>query len=253
MSELSFAESDRLAELAQLAILDTPAEPEFDRVVELARVLFDTPISAISLIDRDRQWFKAQAGLKARETPREQSFCQHAMQNDEIFVVPDASLDPRFATNPLVLGDPHIRFYAGAPLHGPSGQSLGAVCVISPQARPEFSESDHRKLEVLARIVSTGIGLRASARKAHRLVAEKDFELREAHYRIRNSLEYANLLAEIKTDELSTEKLSALAMAAWKQYEEAGGILNIAIKSLRSRMPAEDYRDLLAHMPGFGL
>jgi GAF domain-containing protein len=243
------AEAARLAELTSYGILDTAPEEAFDRVVELARVLFDTPIATITLVDHDRQWFKARSGLEAGQTPREQSFCDHAMRDSSVFVVPDARDDPRFSENPLVTGAPNIRFYAGAALHGADGHSLGAVCVISPDPRDDFTAADKRKLEVLARIVETEMELKKAAQSAH----TKDIELREAHFRIKNSLDYADLLAEVQASDATTAKLSAIAMAAWKQYTEAGGVLASCVKSLRDRMGAMEYKALLDSMPGFAM
>ena len=246
-------EARRLAELYSYDILDTPREERFDSIAALAGALFDTPISAITLVDRDRQWFKASQGLDLTETPRADSFCNHTMQQQDVFIVNDASQDPRFANNPLVQGEPNIRFYAGAALRSPGGESLGAVCVISPDAREGFSESDQRKLSILARVVSNEMALKKRAQGAHRMLMEHDLAVREAHFRIRNSVEYANLLAEVQSEATSTEQIAAMAMVAWKQYAEAGGILQNSIRTLRKRMTAKEYADLLAQMPGFAL
>lgn len=128
-------EDQRLAALRQLLILDTPPEQRFDRIVAFAQQEFETPIVLISLLDTNRQWFKACIGLDVCETGRDISFCGHAIMQAEPLVIPDALLDPRFADNPLVTGDPHIRFYAGAPLTLPSGHSLGTLCLIDRQPR----------------------------------------------------------------------------------------------------------------------
>jgi len=244
-------ETARLAELNSYGLLDTPAETQFDRIVTLARALFDTPISAISLVDRDRQWFKAREGLEDTETAREQSFCAHAMEQGEVFVVPDASLDPRFAAFPNVTGAPHIRFYAGARLRSPAGHPLGALCVISQNPRGDFSAEDRGKLAILANIVSNEMELKRQASHANRALMDRDMALREAHYKFKNTMEYATLLAEVQSDEASTVQLSTIAMAAWKQYSEAGAVLTASIKSLRSRLSKADYAALLANMPGF--
>ena len=244
-------EADRLAELASYGIMDTPPEPQFDNIVALARALFDTPISTITLVDHDRQWFKARAGVDNSQGAREDSFCSHAMENQGVFVVPDAQLDPRFARNPLVTGAPNIRFYAGAPLRSAAGHNLGAVCVISPQPRDDFSSADKKKLEILADIVGNEMELKKQTQHAHKMLYEMDFAAREAQYHIKNSLDYATLLAEVQSDKLSTEQLTAFAMVAWKQYSEAGGVLMSSIKSLRTRLKAEDYRNLIDSMPGF--
>ena len=244
-------ERERLTELRRYDILDSPPEQQFNRIASLARVLFDTPIAAITLVDHDRQWFKASIGLDTQQTSREDSFCNRAMENDGVFVVPDAQADLRFSNNPLVTGGPHIRFYAGAALRSSSGASLGAVCVISDTPREDFSAADQGKLKVLPSIVETEMELRLRARQAHQAMFDKDLALREAHYRIRNSLDLANLLSEVQAADMTTEKLSVVAMAAWKQYSEAGAVLNGAVKALRARMPAKEYRELIEDMPGF--
>jgi len=244
-------EAPRLAELQRYQILDTAPEEEFDRIAHLARVLFDTPMAAVTFVDQDRQWFKARVGLEAQETTRDESICSRAMENEGVFVVPDARDDARFSHFSSVTGGPNIRFYAGAPLRSANGQNLGAVCVISSTPRDDFSQADQAKLQVLARIVETEMELRLRAKQAHKAMFDKDLALREAHYRIKNSLDYANLLAEVQSEDMTTEKLSVLAMAAWKQYSEAGAVLNSSIKALRQRMPAKEYRELLDNMPGF--
>ncbi|KAA3625810.1 MAG: PAS domain S-box protein [Proteobacteria bacterium] len=125
----------RLRALEELAILDTRPEERFDRITRLAKKVFDVPIALVSLVDRDRQWFKSRQGLDALETPRDISFCGHAILKESIFVVPDTLEDPRFADNPLVTGPPHIRFYAGRPLNSDRGERLGTLCVIDSSPR----------------------------------------------------------------------------------------------------------------------
>jgi GAF domain-containing protein len=247
------AEADRLAELATYGILDTAPETQFDRIVALARVLFDTPISAITLVDRDRQWFKARSGLDDTETPREDSFCSHAMEHGDVFVVPDATQDPRFAEKSNVVGGPNIRFYAGAPLRSPGGHNLGAMCVISSDPRGNFSSDDRRRLKILASIVGNELELKRRAQQAHKMLFDRDLALREAQFKIKNSFEYATLLAEVQAVDISTEKLAAVAVAAWQQYTEAGGVLMSSIKSLRQRLSAADYAELMKAMPGFAI
>jgi GAF domain-containing protein len=128
-------EAERLAALYALLILDTPPEQRFDKIVGFAASEFDVPIALISLIDRERQWFKASIGLDVCETGRDISFCGHAILARDIMVVPDALEDPRFADNPLVTGEPGILFYAGAPLVLPSGAALGTLCLIDRRPR----------------------------------------------------------------------------------------------------------------------
>ncbi|HEX7577380.1 MAG TPA: GAF domain-containing protein, partial [Verrucomicrobiae bacterium] len=123
-------ESERLNTLRGYQILDTHPEDRFDDLTRLAASICRTPISLISLVDEDRQWFKSKIGVDMCETSREEAFCAHAIMSPELLVVPDASHDPRFAANPLVRGKLHIRFYAGAPLTAPNGHHIGALCVI---------------------------------------------------------------------------------------------------------------------------
>ncbi|HEY0064648.1 MAG TPA: GAF domain-containing protein [Telluria sp.] len=139
-------ESERLAALYELLLLDTPPEQRFDTIVEFAASEFEVPICLISLIDHDRQWFKSRLGLEACSTPRDISFCAHAILQPEIMVVPDALADERFFDNPLVTSEPHIRFYAGAPLTLPSGQPIGTLCIIDIKPRT----LDAVELQILA-------------------------------------------------------------------------------------------------------
>jgi GAF domain-containing protein len=128
-------EESRLQALRALLILDTPPEERFDRLTGFAAQEFDMPIVLLSLVDAQRQWFKARHGLDVCETARGISFCGHAILQDAVMVVPDAALDERFADNPLVTGEPHIRFYAGAPLQMPDGHNIGTLCLIDRQPR----------------------------------------------------------------------------------------------------------------------
>lgn len=128
-------EAERLAALRRLLLLDTPPEERFDRIVEFAAGEFNVPIVLISLVDSDRLWLKAKIGLDACEAPRSTSFCAHAIHSQESMIVPDATLDPRFSDNPLVTGEPGIRFYAGAPLALEDGHRLGTLCLIDTEPR----------------------------------------------------------------------------------------------------------------------
>ena len=145
-------EFNRLAALDKTALLDSLPEERFDRLTRLASKALGADIALVSLIDENRQWFKSRHGLEATETPREQAFCAHAIQSEDIMVVPDAGRDPRFAKNPLVTGDPNIAFYAGAPLVTKDGHALGTLCIIDTKPRDDFSDDDK---QVLADIAAT--------------------------------------------------------------------------------------------------
>jgi len=145
--ELSVNESERLATLYNYGVLDTDFEERFDRLTRIAGAVFGTPIVLISLIDKDRQWFKSALGLNVRETARDISFCTHAIKGTEVFIVKDAQEDSRFKQNPLVTGDPHIRFYAGAPLLSRQGYALGTFCVIDNQPRTDFTATQQQLLQ----------------------------------------------------------------------------------------------------------
>lgn len=128
-------DADRLAALRALLILDTPPEARFDRIVAFVAQEFDVPISLVSLVDESRQWFKARRGMDCTELPRATSFCGHAILSREVFIVPDALQDTRFADNPFVTGPEQIRFYAGAPLVLPSGHVAGTLCLLDRKPR----------------------------------------------------------------------------------------------------------------------
>ena len=144
-------EAARIALLRSLDILDTPPDERFDRLTRLARRLFDVPISTVSLVDTDRQWFKSCIGLSVEETPRDISFCAHTILGDDLLVVEDAQLDPRFADSPLVTGGLGIRFYAGCPLTLNKSLRVGAFCIVDKKPR-QLDASERDLLRDLARI-----------------------------------------------------------------------------------------------------
>ena len=174
-------EDARLEALRELEILDSAPEGEYDDLALIASQICDTPISLISLIDRDRQWFKAKVGTDTRETSRDIAFCAHAILQRDLFVVPDATEDPRFSDNPLVKADPGIRFYAGAPLRSPDGHALGTLCVLDRKPRrltPEQEDS----LRALSRQVEAQLDLRSrlvqERRDAGEALHEKEVSVR---------------------------------------------------------------------------
>ena len=145
-------EAERQAALDEQHILDRDSDEDFNRITRLASQMLGVPTALISLVDRQRQWFLSRVGLEASETPRDLAFCAHAICSDEVMVVNDASQDVRFKDNPLVTGNPNIRFYAGVPLQTRSGFNLGTLCVISPQPR-QLAGNEHQLLKDLAGMV----------------------------------------------------------------------------------------------------
>jgi hypothetical protein len=148
-------ESERLAALHALNILDTPANALFDSLVTLASNLFNVPVAAVTLVDRERQWFKASCGLPARETPRDESFCAHVVADPVTTIVPDTLLDARFAENPGVTGPPHLRFYAGHPVVLAKGHCIGTVCIADTRPR----QLSPQELDRLGQIASLAVNL----------------------------------------------------------------------------------------------
>ncbi|HSZ57149.1 MAG TPA: GAF domain-containing SpoIIE family protein phosphatase [Tepidisphaeraceae bacterium] len=179
-------EAERLAELQALEVLDTPAEDRFNRIVELAARVFHVPIAYVSLIDADRQWFKARCGIEAVQTSRDVSFCAHTILQDEPLIVNDTLLDPRFCDSPLVVDEPHIRFYAGHPLAGPGGHNVGTLCLADRVPRT----LDKTELEILARLAAMAeheLGM-VSLIRTQRELLETKTHLLEAQQRLQNEL-----------------------------------------------------------------
>jgi PAS domain-containing protein len=152
-------EAARLAELQSYRVLDTPAEKPFDDIVKLAAYILDVPTALVSLIDTDRQWFKARYGLDATETSREVSFCGHVVADGATMLVPDAAEDARFRDNPLVTGDPHVRAYFGVPLKTDRGHALGTLCALDSKPRT-FSPQQLEMVSILADRVMAELELR---------------------------------------------------------------------------------------------
>lgn len=155
-------EPERLDALDDYQVLDTPPDAAFDRITRLASRILKTPIALISLVDKERQWFKSRQGLDAKEVPREDAFCAHAICEDDVMVVPDASRDGRFADNPLVTQEPRVRFYAGAPLQDGEGHALGTLCVFDTTPR-HIDAEQQAMLESLADVAMDEMHLRRLA------------------------------------------------------------------------------------------
>jgi signal transduction histidine kinase len=206
---LPATESERLRELKSLDVLDSGTEKQFDDIVQLASSICGTPISLITLIDQDRQWFKASQGLAISETPRDISFCAHAILNDELFEVKDTREDERFVGNPLVEDDPSIRFYAGYPLTTSAGHNIGTLCVIDTEKRA-LTEEQKTALMLLARQVVKELELR----KANRELATVNTKLQRTEYMLLEAEKVARISAwknTINTGEFNcTEQLRLL-------------------------------------------
>ena len=193
---LDRSEAGRLAALEELLILDSAPEEAYDDLVAIASEICGTPIALVSLIDRDRQWFKAKVGLDTQETPRDVAFCAHAIEApDELFVVSDATRDERFFHNPLVTGDTGIRFYAGMPIVTEDGHALGTVCVIDTEPRT-LTSSQERCLRALARQASIVIGLRQRSLDATRIAFEQAGMTTEARLKQEKGAELLDLVLQ---------------------------------------------------------
>ncbi len=225
------SETHRLRTLEQYNVLDTAPTDAFDRITRLATRLFEVPIAMINFIDRDNQWCLSSHGLAMEKAAREVSFCAHAIQQKDVMVVPDARADERFADNPLVTGEPHIRFYAGAPLTAPNGYRLGTICLIEDEPR-SFSEENRETLTELAGVVMDELVLRHYAsnldasRQAHRATSEHQERILESITDAFVALDenwtltYVNGQAEVLL-ERSRDEL--LGKNVWDEFSEAVG------------------------------
>jgi len=215
----AWTEADRFAALESYRILDTPREQDFDDLAQIASQVCGTPIAVVNLVGTTRQWFKAEVGLGVRETPLETSFCGQAILAADIMIIPDATKDTRFDCNPLVTGEPGLRFYAGALLKTPDGLPIGTMCVLDFEPR-QLDEHQIRTLKLLARQAMTQLELRKS-------LAEKEAAIREQ--------EAAAEQQRLLTFELKHRMKNTLAM-----------VLAIANQTIRSGVSVEDARSTFA-------
>ncbi|MCO4814352.1 MAG: GAF domain-containing protein [Flavobacteriales bacterium] len=214
-------ENERLNELYDSGLLDTPKESDFDNLTNLASSIFGAPVSIITLVDENRQWFKSCFGLpeEITETPREISFCGHAINNpSEVLVIPDARLDNIFSDNPLVSGDPNIVFYAGAPLISKNGYPLGTFCIIDFKPRT-LSQQDVETLKILSNQVSKLIDLRLSNEELTESLKEKSLLLKEVHHRVKNNLQLVSSLLRLQANSIDNEDFSKAIVASQERIK----------------------------------
>lgn len=235
MTDLSKTETARLTALRDYEILDSAPEPEFDEVVNLVAQLLDMPVALISLVDGDRQWFKARVGMDSPQTPLGQSICAHAIQADALFEIPDTLDDARTVGNPLCCGElSDMRFYAGAVLKSASGHRLGTLCVLDTKPR-RLTELQRRTLQVMADQVMRQLDLRRALRNEEILRDEID-------HRVKNSLQTVSSLVRLyraRAREAETkEMLDAVARRVTAVAELHSALYQ---SELRSEIPADTY------------
>jgi PAS domain S-box-containing protein len=214
----AWSERERLEALRAYGVLDTPPEPAFDEIAEIAALVCRAPIAVVNLIDDTRQFFKAEIGLGVRETPVDVSICAHAILQRDLFVVPDTTRDSRFADNPLVTGEPNLRFYAGALLETPEGLPLGTVCVLDYAPRPEgLTNEQGRTLRSLARAVMAQLELRRS-----------NVALARSERRFRTMTEHVAEALVLMDDEgrVTFANPAAERLFGWKADELLGEVLH---------------------------
>jgi signal transduction histidine kinase len=224
-------EAARLATLAETGALDTPPEPAFDGLTALAAQICQAPIALVSLLDTDRQWFKSRCGLSMTETPRAMAICAHAILSEQTLVIPDTHLDPRTADNPLVTGEPHIRFYAGVPLVQPNGTVLGTLCVIDTQPR-SLSDSQLQALNTLGLQASSQLTLRRAQNLATTVQEAKNEFLRSVSHNVRTPLTairgFAEILSEANTDADRREALEVILRNERALTSAIGDLIDLA-------------------------
>ncbi|WP_322514676.1 HWE histidine kinase domain-containing protein [Rhodopseudomonas palustris] len=247
---------DRLTALSRFAILDTPPERGFDDIVELAALICETPVALVSLVSEDRQWFKARIGFDACQTDLNSSVCAHALIEPDLLVVPDLTRDARTRNNPLVTGDPFIRFYAGAPLRTAGGHVLGSLCAIDTRIRPGgLTDAQAIALRTLARQVVAQLELRLAVAQRDALLAEqKAAEIRRnGLLEIGDRLRDATTIGEVTraAAKVAGETLQ-VARAAFGRFDEGDEVVEIepdwtaeGVVSAAGRHRLADYGDNL--------
>src|ERR1700722_12799481 len=213
LSSPAWREVDRLAALEGYAIMDTAPEQEFDDLVRVAAQVCGAPIALVSLVDSERQWFKAALGIEAKQTPRDIAFCAHAIQHRGVFMVEDATKDARFANNPLVTGDTGLRFYPGQPLETPEGFPLGTLCVLDTEPR-SLTADQQFALKTLARQVASQLELRKA------LAQQKSSD--ERHRRILESAIDYGIISMDLAGLVSSWNEGAHRILGWTEQEMRG-------------------------------
>jgi hypothetical protein len=237
-------EAERLEALRTYQVMDTSSEQIFDALAQLAAYICGTPIALVSLVDGERQWFKANVGLSETETPREHAFCQYAMQASDVYEVNDTLLDPLFEHNPLVEDAPYIRFYAAAPLLTPEGQPLGTLCVIDTVPR-QLSEEQREALRVLARQVMGNLELRRS-----RLQLDAERQKLEGVLRMANNAGEALYTGSRTEIFVKQDQRLVRVLTAEIQYVEALGDY-VNIHTVRERLTVySTMKDMELKLPG---
>lgn len=228
------AEQARLQNLKAYRVLDTAPEPGFDRITRCAAQIAETPIALVSLVGAERQWFKSRHGLGATETPRSISFCHHAVKAGTPMVVENALEDPRFRDNPLVTGEPHIRFYAGAPLITPAGHAIGTLCVIDTKPR-SLSQDALRRLGDLAGLVVDQMELRSSVSRLaeadtikNRFFAQISHDFRTPLNAIIGFAEAMRAGIGVKSEDKRNEYLDLIAGSGHALHDLIGEMLDLA-------------------------
>jgi signal transduction histidine kinase len=237
-------EQARIQALLQYEILDTEAEVEYDGFVKLASYICQTPIALISLVDPTRQWFKAKVGCSAPETSRDIAFCAHAIFQSDMFVVPDTLTDPRFMDNPLVTGEPYIRFYVGAPLITPEGLAIGTLCAIDQVPR-DLTGEQLTALQFLSWQVVTQLELRRQTKELQQLVESKNKLFHIVSHDLRSPfngiLAFSQTLAE-EAETLSREEIQDFSQTVLTSAEQFMHLIDNLLQCTRFELGTLDYQ-----------